>query len=69
MLSMSYEKDWKKIEKNSLKKLENLNKGSTFAPATAKNVPKNTERKTEEMRRKKSFKIFQVLLAGNKKNF
>lgn len=32
MLSMSYEKDWKKIEKNSLKKLENLNKGSTFAP-------------------------------------
>jgi hypothetical protein len=53
---------FKKHGKNIKKSIENVNKGSTFAPATTKNVHRNTDRQTDQRRLKFSKKKIQKSL-------
>ena len=54
-LRKSFKKDWNYIRK----RLVNVNKGGTFAPATAKNVHRNTDRQYELKEKKFSKKRFE----------
>ena len=57
------------FQKKIRKSLRELKKLFTFAPRKTRKVHWKIGRKTEKGSEKKSFKIFRVLLAGNKKNF